>query len=635
MGSIIIGTAGHVDHGKTMLIKALTGKDTDRLEEEKKRGVSIDLGFASFSLPDGKKAGIIDVPGHEKFIHNMLAGAGGIDLIILVIDINEGIMPQTREHLSILELLGTQKGIIALTKVDAAEEEWCEIVEEEVRKELEETFLKDAPCVWVSSYTGRGLPELKEHIHRLNLEITSRDTLAPLRIPVDRCFVVAGFGTVITGTLLQGTVSVSDTVEVLPPGKAVRVRNVQVFGENVNQAEAGHRVALNLSGLEKETIERGSVVCAPGYFKLTFMLDATLQLLPRAPRSLKHMDPVHFYQGTNRVVARMALLDREELKPAEKAPVQVRTEKPLVAERSDRFIIRSYSPMTTIGGGLVLDPKPARRHRRYRQEIIDRLKKFEEEAVSGQAEGFLLQKLEQLEVPSLDDLEKETRMGRERIEELLSQLKREGKVVSLGDTLVPVKLLEKWEDKVEENIKKYHRENPLSPGLPRAEFKKYFPGGLSPKAFDAFWEYMREKEKVELFEDKVCMAGFRPQPSPGDREIIKKLEDTMEASRFQPPAPAALGRELKVEPAYLEKLLDYLVYQGNLVKIADNYYLLSTHYREAVEELNKHFQQNDKLTLAEFRDRLGTSRKYVQPLLEYFDREKITRRVGDYRILLK
>ncbi|MEW5786082.1 MAG: selenocysteine-specific translation elongation factor, partial [Bacillota bacterium] len=322
MEHLIIGTAGHVDHGKTVLVRALTGVDTDRLREEKERGISIDLGFAPFRLPGGRLAGVVDVPGHERFIHNMLAGAAGMDLVLLVVDANEGVMPQTREHLNILQLLGIQKGIIVITKIDLVEEEWRELVQEEIKEELQGTFLEGAPVTAVSALKGEGLEELKELIDDLTREVASRDTTAPLRLPVDRAFSVPGFGTVITGTLFQGTVRAGDTVAVLPPGVEARVRNIQVHDHDVKEARAGQRVALNLSGLEKERVQRGSVVTHPGSYRQTALLDTAVSLLPAAPRPLKNMDPVHFFLGTARTTARMLLLDRDELKPGEKSLAQ-------------------------------------------------------------------------------------------------------------------------------------------------------------------------------------------------------------------------------------------------------------------------------------------------------------------------
>ena len=328
MEHLIIGTAGHVDHGKTVLIRALTGVDTDRLREEKKRGISIDLGFAPLELPGGRLAGIVDVPGHERFIHNMLAGAAGMDLVLLVVDATEGVMPQTKEHLQILQLLGLEKGIVVITKTDLVDEEWQELIQEEISAELEGTFLADAPIHAVSAFTGEGIDELKERISSATLELSPRDSSGPLRLPVDRSFTIAGFGTVITGTLFRGSVREGDRVEIVPSGLEARVRNIQVHERNRQEARAGQRVALNLAGIEKAEVRRGNVIASPGYYQPTKLLDASLSLLPGAPRPLKNLDPVHLFLGTARVVARLLLLDCDELRPGEKCFVQCRLNHP-------------------------------------------------------------------------------------------------------------------------------------------------------------------------------------------------------------------------------------------------------------------------------------------------------------------
>ncbi|HHU29580.1 MAG TPA: selenocysteine-specific translation elongation factor, partial [Firmicutes bacterium] len=355
MSFVIIGTAGHVDHGKTELIRALTGKDTDRLQEEKKRGISIDLGFAPFQLPDGRLAGVVDVPGHERFIHNMLAGIGGIDLVLLVVDVTEGVMPQTREHVEIMDLLQIAKGLVVLTKTDLIDdEEWLDLVEEEVREALSGTFLAGSPFFRVSAYTGRGLDELIKAIDETTKELSPRDEKAPLRLPVDRVFSMPGFGTIVTGTVLAGTVYNGMNVSVLPAGKTARVRQIQVHGTPAEKAVAGQRAAVNLSGLDKTLLSRGSVLDEPGSLEATYLLDAKLKHLAGAPRKIRNMTRVHVYLGTGRAVGRIVLLDRDELEPGGEAPVQFRLEKKLVAQNGDRFIIRSFSPMTTIGGGIVL-----------------------------------------------------------------------------------------------------------------------------------------------------------------------------------------------------------------------------------------------------------------------------------------
>ena len=372
----IVGTAGHVDHGKTELINALTGIQTDRLKEEKERGISIELGFAPLCLNDGSRVGIVDVPGHERFIHNMLAGIGGIDLVLLVVDANEGVMPQTREHLQILELLQIQRGILVLTKCDLVEEAWADIVEEEVRETLEGTFLANAPCCRVSAIRGDGIAELKTIIENVLKELPPREEDGPTRLPIDRHFTMSGFGTVVTGTLLSGSITIGENVEALPPGEIVRVREIQVHGEKSEIARAGQRVALNLVGLERTELQRGTVIATPGFFHQTSRFDARLNLLKEAPRPLKFRDPVHLHMGTAKVTAKVVLLDREQMNPGDSALIQIVLDSPLVAHRQDRFIIRSYSPMTTIGGGVIIDPTPAK-HRRHRKDVMQGLKDLE------------------------------------------------------------------------------------------------------------------------------------------------------------------------------------------------------------------------------------------------------------------
>lgn len=633
MESLIIGTAGHVDHGKTVLINALTGADTDRLKEEKERGISIDLGFASFPLPDGRQAGIVDVPGHEKFINNMLVGAAGIDLVLLVIDVNEGLMEQTWEHLGILELLGLEKGIVVLTKIDLVDEEWCDMVEEEVKEALQGTFLEDVPCCRVSAYSGEGIDELKELLEQLTATVIPRDINAPMRLPVDRSFIISGFGTIVTGTLLQGRVQVGDTVEILPTGATARVRNLQVYGRNVEEAQAGQRVAINLAGVEKSEIERGSVVCWPGYFQLTSLLDATMQMLERAPRELKHLDPVHLYLGTTRVVARVALLEKDGLYPGDSGLVQLRLSSPLVAERKDRFIIRSYSPVTTIGGGVVLDPASERPHRRLRDKYLSSLKELEQEIIETDSDkSFVEQKIRQLKITDLKRLQTSTRLGKDNLQFIVDELEDEGRLVKLGDSLVASDILEEWEKAVVVFVDDYHEKTPLSPGISRAQLKNAIPASLSIKEYDSFLEMLIDQGLIEERGDKICRAGFIPRLKENEQKIVGEITSILQYSRFQPPSVKELAQKLGCELDYMEDLIDYMVEHNMLIKIHEDMYLLPELYEEALQELTKHFSENDTITMAEYRDLLQSSRKYMQPLLEYFDQQKITRRKGDYRV---
>ncbi len=624
----IVGTAGHVDHGKTELIRALTGTDTDRLQEEKERGISIELGFAPFTLPDGSTAGVVDVPGHERFIHNMLAGVGGIDLVLLVIDVQEGIMPQTREHLQILELLQVQRGIIVLTKCDLAEEDWIDIVEEEVRDEMKETFLEKAEFCRVSAIDGSGIPELKLSIQKTLEQVEPKDTDGPLRLPIDRHFSVAGFGTVITGTLLSGTVSVGETTELLPPGEDVRIREVQVHGKKVVTAEAGQRVALNLAGIDRNQIRRGAIIGTPGIFEQTQMIDVRLNLLPSAPRPLKFRDPVHFYLGTARVVGAVALLDRDEMAPGETAIAQIHLDRPLVAHRQDRFIIRSYSPMTTIGGGLVIDPKPVK-HKRFRDDIMQTLTELE----SGE-KSFLLQKISELTCPKIKELEQASGLGRDRIQDHLESLSADQTVVQLGEQWLTGETRRLWERLLIERTDQFHQQNPLLPGIPLATLKGALPNQLAPKSFDALLSQLEASKTLNRKLDTVALTDFRPQPSDQQKVKIDALEKAYREEGAQAKNRTEMLARLNLAEAEANSLLAYLFANGSLIKLNDENFFHKETFEFAIALLRDKFKDKE-FSLAEFRDELGSARKAVQALLEYFDAQKYTMRKGDVRVAWK
>jgi len=628
---LIIGTAGHVDHGKTVLISALTGIDTDRLKEEKKRGISIDLGFAPFKLPGGRIAGVVDVPGHERFIHNMLAGAAGMDLVILVVDAAEGVMPQTREHLDILQLLGVKNGIVVITKIDLADEEWRELVVDEIREELKGTFLESAPIHPVSAIKGEGIEDLRRTIDDLTAGLEPRNASGPLRLPIDRSFVIAGFGTVVTGTLVQGSVRTGDTVAVVPPGREARVRNIQIHDQDVNEARAGSRVALNLSGLDKDEVLRGSVVSSPGYYRPTELIDVNLELLPRAARSLKNLDPVHFFLGTDRCVARMLLLDRDELRPGESCLVQCRLDRGIVAERGDPYVIRSYSPMTTIGGGMVLDPYPEK-HRRFRPEVIAHLEELKKAPSAGGDAAFVWRKLEELVVAGSDRLVKETRIDRGTIEAILENDLQAGHVEKLAGAYIPADKLQEYEKVLLDQLENYHREHPLLPGISRARLKGILPRSFEQREYDALLSRLEEKKLISAKGDVVSLYDFEPDPSGKDKERLDRLNETYRLAWLQPPSVKAAMEKAEADPARRDELFGYLQDKGILVKINEELYFHHDAYREAISLLRRHFNSEETLTLAQFRDLADTSRKYAQALLEHFDQEKLTRRVEDYRI---
>ena len=630
LAPVIIGTAGHVDHGKTELIRALTGIETDRLREEKERGISIDLGFAPFRLPSGRLAGIVDVPGHERFIHNMLAGVGGMDLVLLVIDVMEGVMPQTREHLQILQLLGIQRGIVVLTKVDLAESaDWVDLVEEEVREELSGTFLAEAPSCRVASPSKQGIPELIKSIEESLKQLSPKDASGPLRLPVDRHFSVAGFGTVVTGTLLSGSVHPGDMIEIIPPGEQLRVREVQVHGKKADVAQAGQRVALNISGLERDRIRRGAVVGTSGIFEQTERLDARLTLLPEAPRPLKFRDPVHFYLGTARVVGLVALLDRDQLEPGESALVQIHLDRPLVAHRQDRFIIRSYSPMTTIGGGQVIDPAPVK-HRRFRDDVLKTLADLE----SGER-SFILQKITSLGCARAKDLEGVAGLGSERIQDHLEGLRESGTLHQLADQWAPSEQVRAWSSTLLEQVKQFHADTPLQPGIPHATLKSSLPEALSHKGFEAILVPLVEAGELTRHGDIIAAADHNVEPPPELKEAIEKLATAYREAGAQANNRREMCERIGTPLAAAEPLYTFLHSNGTLVRLNEEISFHTDTYTHAIDTLRKHFAAEETMTLAQFRDQIGSARKQTQALLEHFDGLKYTMRKGDVRVAWK
>lgn len=622
----IIGTAGHVDHGKTALIGRLTGIDTDRLREEKERGISIDLGFAPLRLPDGTVAGVVDVPGHERFIHNMLAGIGGIDLVLLVVDVNEGVMPQTREHLQILKLLHIPRGILVLTKCDLSEPDWLDIVEEEIREEVAGTFLAEAPACRVSSFTGAGIPELLTTIQSILLELPPRDEDGPARLPIDRHFTISGFGTVVTGTLLSGRIKVGDLVEVLPPGESVRVRELQVHGKKADIARAGQRVAVNLAGFERADLERGAVVATPGFFELTSRVDARLTLLKESARPLKFRDPVHLHLGTARVTAKVVLLDRDKLEPGESVLTQIQFDRPLVAHRQDRFILRSYSPMSTIGGGQIIDPDPPR-HRRFKAEVMAALGELE----SGER-PFLLQKLQELTCVRGKDLEQASGLGRERVAGHLEALAAAGQARRLGDQWLTEATAQHWERLLLDAVDSCHREQPLLPGIAHATLKGVLPARVAPKAFEELLAGLVASGHLEQHGEHVARPGFAPQPSAEQQRLIERIVAPYRAAGTQANNRNEMLGTLNAPADSVESCLAYLFSRGELVRLSDEMIMHRDAYAAALAALCEHFGAKPTLTLAEFRDRIGSARKQTQALLEHFDALKYTMRRGDERV---
>lgn len=632
MKHVIIGTAGHVDHGKTALIKALTGHDTDRLREEKERGISIELGFAPFDLPGGRRAGVVDVPGHERFIHHMLAGAGGMDLVLFVVAADEGVMPQTREHLDILNLLGVKKGIVVLTKKDLVDEEWLELVKEEVRETLKGTFLDGAPLLAVSSVTREGIPELLAAIDELTHVVEEKNPHTSFRLPIDRVFTITGFGTVVTGTLVAGTIRVGDKCEILPDGKECRVRQLQVHGSTVVAAYAGQRVAVNLSGVEVEEVSRGDVLAVPGSLPATTMVDCRLHLLPSAPRPLAHRTRIRFHVGTAEVMGRAYLLDRQELEPGGSALVQFRLESPVAVRRGDRYVIRSYSPMVTIGGGQVIEEDPPRR-RRFQEAVIRELELKEKGTPAELVEQAIMEAGEA--GSGSGELQRRLGLPPGELEGLLTRLKEEGKIVEFPleqPHYLHRAIYDGLQERVQATLGDFHRRYRLRWGMPKEELRSRDFPALTTRLFQEFLLALAREGVVDLEREKVKLASHTVKFTPEQEAIRERLEKLYLAEPFAPPSPAEALEQVGNGDA--REVYMALVDGGTLVRLAEDL----TFHREAVararEILASQLAAEGSITVSQFRDLLKTSRRYALPLLEYFDSQRLTRRVGDRRVLV-
>lgn len=632
MEHLVIGTAGHVDHGKTMLVKALTGVDTDRLKEEKERGISIELGFAPLRLPSGRSASIVDVPGHERFIKNMLAGVGGIDMVLLVIAADEGIMPQTREHMDIINLLQIQRGVVALTKIDLVDKDWLELVREEVGEFLKETNLRDAPVVEVSSLTGQGLDKLLEAIDRVAGEVAKRPATGSVRLPVDRVFSITGFGTVATGTLWSGTLHLGDPLVIMPQGISTRARSLQVHGQKVVEARAGQRVAVNLSGVEVGEISRGSVLASPGSLVPSYRLDVRLYLLKSA-EPLKNRTQARLHLGTAEIICRVVLLDREELPPGETALAQLELREPTVAVRGDRFVIRSLSPMRTIGGGQVIDPV-APKHRRLRPQVIASLLTKER----GAPEEQILCHLQgRRAFHTAEELAQASGMEKNTVLQSLQALTKKGLVRHIAADNQAYYLAREvyldWAEKVHRLLKEYHREFPLREGLPKEEMRSRLFPQTNSKQFHHLLLAMEEDGLVKLAAQEVALPGFTPKPTPQQQEQINALVDLYREKKFQPPAWEEASRQVGMAEPLSQEILQYMLKKGLLVKVGEELYFHPECLAMARQAVVDYLKEKGEITVGEARDLLHTSRKYALPLLEYLDREKVTRRVGDKRVL--
>ncbi len=617
---IILGTAGHIDHGKSQLVKALTGVDPDRLKEEKERGITIDLGFADIKYPDGLRVGIVDVPGHERLVKNMLAGAGGIDIVVLVIAADEGIMPQSREHLAICNLLGIKSGIIAITKIDIVEDDWLELVTEEVRDFVKGTFLEGAEIVPVSSKTGENIELLKEKIHDLALRVSPKSTGGLFRLPIDRVFTLRGFGTVVTGTVLSGQIALNDDVEILPTGIRSKVRGLHSHGAPVEQGLAGQRLAINLQGVEKESLKRGDAVVTPGRFSPTQSIDVRIKLLEDAP-PLKSKTNIHFHLATSEVIGRVILYDCDQLKGGESAYCQIRLEKPVLAVSGDRFIIRRFSPVQTIGGGIILD---AWAKRRRKKEGLKDLEIFEQGTLKDRIEtkirksglkGFLRERIYGWINAEVKECDK-----------ALKELIKEKRVYQYSDFLIHGDVYQSMKDKLIDALQRFHKNNPLKPGMSKEVLRGIF--GLKPEVFQGI---LSLTEEIVAERDIVRLREFTVSVTDSYQEIKDKIVRLLEKERFQPPSKEELAEYCNVKPKEMDDILRLMTNEGTLKRITDSLYLRSEDYEEMLNLLREFYSKNDTMTVGQFRDLLTTTRKFALPFLEHLDSNKITLRVGDVR----
>ena len=632
MKQIVLGTAGHIDHGKTSLIKALTDIDTDRLKEEKERGITIDLGFAFLNLTDEVQLGIVDVPGHERFVKNMLAGVGGIDLVLLVIAADEGVMPQTREHLAICELLRVQEGLVALTKTDMVEAEWLELVRDDTAAFLRGTFLEGKPIVPVSSRTGEGLEALLSTLRDTCESLNPRTSAGPVRMPIDRVFTMRGFGAVVTGTLFSGRVRLEDRLEVLPKRELARVRGLQAHSQTVSEAVAGQRTAVNLQGVELDDLQRGDVLATPGRFPTSYMLDVTLKLLDDAPRPLKHRARVRFHVGTSEVMGRVMLLDCDEMRPGQEVCAQLHLEQPTVAAVRDRYVIRSYSPIQTIGGGVILDAAPMR-HRRHRPRVMEQLAILRDGTDAAVLAVHLFNAgyagLQWPEMVQRTPLEDDVLRG------VVAEVTEQGAGVTIDDS--PLWLLhrtryDQGSDEMRRLVEDFHHNNPLKPAMFTEELRSKFPR-MADKVFTAVLRDLTAAGDLEVTRDKVKLSGHSVKLSPEKQALVEALEHTFREAAFQPPSvDEALASQDSKSPG-ARALLQVLVDQDRLVRLKGDVF----YHREVLDRIEQrlraHLEEHREISAGEFRDMLEISRKYAIPLLEHFDSQRITLRTGDKRVL--
>lgn len=634
MKHVIIGTSGHIDHGKTSLIRALTGNDTDKLKEEKQRGISINLGFTFFDLPSGKRAGIIDVPGHEKFIKNMLAGATSLDIVLIVIASDEGIMPQTKEHIDILQLLGVKKSIVVLTKKDLVDDEWTEMIKGDIREYLKNTEFKNSPIIEFSSKTKEGIQQLVDEIDKAVEDVEVKDREGHFRLAVDRSFSVSGFGTVVTGTILSGAVAIGDEVAINPKGINAKIRNIQIHEKNVEFGEAGQRCALNITGISKGEVGRGDIVCSPDTISPAYMVDIKIKYLDSNEKNLENRQRIKVYHGTSEIIGRVILLDKEELKPGEEGYAQLRLESELCGQKDDKIVLRNYSPMTTIGGGIILDPN-SKKAKRFNGNYIESLNMREGSSIENIIENTVLGISEQL--PKKEDILKSVGKNIENISEILDKLLKDKKImkIQVGDDVLYFhnKFFRKKSEEIYKLLNEFHKNNPLKVGMIKEEVRsKMFSNKVKQKVYKEFVSLMENRNVICQGETTMALKEFSIKLTKEQKRIKELILQKYKDGRFQTPKiqDVIVSEKDKKE---CNVIYSMLIEQGELVKLPEDVVMHKECLKDATNKVVEFLNINKSITLVQTKDILNTSRKYLVAIMEYLDNNKITKRVEDRRVL--
>ena len=636
MKHIVVGTAGHIDHGKSTLIKVLTGVDPDRLKEERERGITIDLGFASLQLGDRLKVGFVDVPGHERFVKNMLAGVGGIDAVLLVVAANESIMPQTREHFDICRLLSIPRGLVVITKCDLVEREIVELVQLELQDYLRGSFLEGAPVIPFNASSQEGLDPIRQALTELGDGLPPRNQDLPFRLPIDRCFSSRGFGTVVTGTLVSGTIRKEGEVELYPTGKRSRVRHLQVYSREVDQAEAGQRTALNLQGVEVGEVHRGVQLSVCGRYRAISRCDCRLSLLESSPVTLKNRSRVRFHLGTTEVLAEVRPLKPKTLAPGQTGLAHLELEKPVLALVGDSFILRRTSPMITVGGGVVLDIFPPRRRR---SRDLDRRLEFLQAMQSDDPTTMIGQLTAREAARGIDEdrILSQLPVSRTTVRRFLSRLVQEGQVFRLAQHPLQVMDRKCFDGLCRQSlslIRDYQQRQALSAGLPREQLHSSLFAGVSQSVFKSVLAHLCDRDLVELDRDRVRLRGSGVRLSADEARALDKIEQAFRSTGLQVPSIEEVIRDVAVPQEQARRLVALLTRQKKLVKVSETLFFHADSIEDVKKKLREHKKQEDRIDVPTFKKLADVTRKYAIPLLEHLDRERVTRRAGGFRVIV-